>query len=426
MHPFNCDLPICAKINSSHTVFAFLIDNRCMWEGITCNKYGLVVEIILAQNNMVGTIPNINELQQLEVIDMHANELEAALPIRVDYPSLRYVDLSKNKLYGEITSISYDLEYLDLSSNRIAGRFKPSFDLDVLCPSESPSSAPSSIPSSAPTSSPSLSPSSGPTQLPTSENMTAWNETVTSTNATDSGVEIINEFVANMAEEDLSTHPNGTVANLSGFTALDDSEDDNGLPICGAKLRYLNLAENEFEFINLSELTSLQHVNVGKNKYMTQSFADLGLNELSHLESLTLGGSYKVSGDLRIGHMQHLKHLNLKNMRLRGDISKTGIVDIKTLEHIDLSEGNDFRGEFYFCNMTALETLKLAGNGLHGDLTSCEVSSLKICDLSDNNYFGSLNLGEGPSELSELMLHRNSELFVCIGLVAHFAYIRYL
>ena len=145
---------------------------------------------------------------------------------------------------------------------------------------------------------------------------------------------------------------------------------------------------------------------------MSQSFADLGLNELSHLESLILGGSYKVSGDLRIGHMQHLKHLNLKNMRLRGDISKTGIVDIKTLEHIDLSEGNDFRGEFYFCNMTALETLKLTGNGLHGDLTSCDVSSLKICDLSDNNYFGSLNLGEGPSELSELMLHRNSELFL--------------
>ena len=398
--------------------FASLIKNRCMWEGITCNEYGLIIKIILAQNNMVGTIPNMSVLQQLEVIDLHANELEAALPIRVDYPSLRYVDLSKNKLYGNLSSISYDLEYLDLSSNSISGSFAPSFDLDVLCPSESPSSEPSSIPSSAPTSSPSVSPSSGPTLMPTSENMTAWNETVASTNSTNSDVEaILNEFVANMAEEDLSTHSNGTVAILLPHGNSEDAESANGLPICGAKLRYLNFAENEFEYINLSELTSLQHVNVGKNKYMSQYFADLGLNMLSHVESLILGGSYKVTGDLRIGHMQHLKHLNLKNMRLRGDISKTGIADITTLETIDLSEGNDFRGEFYFCNMTALETLKLAGNGLRGDLTSCDVSSLKICDLSDNNYFGSLNLGEGPSELSELMLHRNSELFICMGIL---------
>jgi len=377
--------------------------DHCKWEGIVCNDYGLVLNITLARNNMTGTIPNMSELQHMEVIDLHANLLEAELPIRVDYPSLRHVNLANNKLQGTLSSVSDKLEHLDLSSNTISGRFEPWFDLTVLCPTESPSSEPSSTPSNEPSSLPTLMPSVSlsPSPQPSSNNLTDSYSTNTTTIT-----------AANMTEEAYTApSSNATVADnatlISNATEYDVPAHVPSPP-CGPSLQYLSLADNEFQFVNVSQLTSLQHLDLSKNKAMEQSLADLGIDKLMFLESLNIGKSHKLNGDLRIGHMQYLKHLDLNGMKLEGEISLTGILNIATLSEINLSGGNDFSGEFFFCNMTRLEKLKLGRNRLAGDLSSCNLASLIICDLSDNEYTGSLSFSGSESELQHLNLHRNA------------------
>lgn len=387
----------------------------CKWEGIMCNGYGLVLNITLARNNMTGTIPNMSELQHMEVIDLHANTLEADLPIRVDYPSLRHVNFANNKLQGTLSSVSDNLEHLDLSSNTISGRFEPWFDLTVLCPTESPSSEPSSIPSNEPSSLPTLMPSVSlsPSTQPSSTNLTIANTTNTTMIA-----------AANMTEEAYTVSSNNVtvtdpvvddailISNATEYDMPINVTTSIPAPPCGPSLQYLSLAENQFEFVNVSQLTSLQHLDLSKNRAMEQSLADLGIDKLMFLESLNLGKSHKLYGDLRIGHMQYLKHLDLNGMKLEGEISPTGILNIATLGEINLSGGNDFSGEFFFCNMTRLKKLELGSNRLTGDLTSCNLASLKICDLSDNEYTGSLSFSGSESELQHLNLHRNGELLL--------------
>jgi hypothetical protein len=54
--------------------------DQCRWEGVTCTEYGLVAEIALGRNNMVGRLFDLaSSLTYLHRIDMHANQLEASL-----------------------------------------------------------------------------------------------------------------------------------------------------------------------------------------------------------------------------------------------------------------------------------------------------------------------------------------------------------
>ena len=363
---------------------------------------------------MTGTIPNMGELKHIEVIDLHANQLEATLPIRVDYPSLRHIDLANNKLQGTLSAVSEKLVHLDLSSNTISGRFAPWFDLTVLCPTESPSSAPSSIPSNEPSSLPTSVPSASPMPscAPSSTNLTGSNLTNATTTMMKIAEVMYDVEKDNTVSTEIVTKPNTTqndtasIANTSGQDMLTDYK---STPPCGPNLEYLSLSDNDFEFVNVSMLTSLQHLDLSKNRAMDQSLGDLGIDNLMFLESLNLGKSHKLSGEVSLGHLQFLKHLDLNGMKLEGDISKTGILNINTLLDINLSGGNDFSGEFLFCNSTFLQKVKLGGNRLTGDLTSCNLASLHVCDLSDNSYSGSLRFTGSVSELKHLNLHRNGE-----------------
>ena len=321
--------------------------DQCQWEGVTCTEYGLVAEITLGVNNMVGRLFDLAaSLTYLHHIDMHANQLEASLPsdFRLNHSNLRHIDLSKNKLTGNLSaksSIHESLLYLDLSTNLIMGRFEPKFDLMKLCP---PSS---------------------------------------------------NETLADLTAVGINSNAIGNATD----------------PPCGPNLAHIALGSNQIAFVNVTHFTSLRHLDLSKNAALEQPLAALGIGNLMFLENLTLAKSRLLAGDLRIGHMSYLHNVDLSEMALSGDIGSTGIMNITTLRSIDLSGGNKFTGLFDFCDMVNLTSLSLAGqNSLSGNLTDCvNIGSMQHLDLSDNEFSGGLQLFGSPISLQHVNLHRNGE-----------------
>ena len=347
--------------------------DHCRWEGVTCTEYGLVVEISLGRNNMVGKLSDLaGSLNYLHHIDMHANQLEATLTsdFQINHPNLRYIDLSKNKLKGSLSdksSIHESLVHLDLSNNEISGRFYPKFDLMKLCPPPPP--CPVNV---------------------TVLNLTSWPENLIH----------CNETLANLTASGIGSNATGNATDLPMPE-----------PPCGPNLTHIALANNQFEFINVTYFTSLQHLDLSKNSALEQPLAALGIGNLMFLQNLTLSKSRLLTGDLRIGHMAYLQNLDLSGMALSGDIENTGVMNITSLRTVDLSGGNAFTGLFDFCEMLHLKTLDLAGrNALSGNLTDCEnIGSLEFLDLSDNDFSGRFQLFGTPIALRHVNLHRNCE-----------------
>ena len=157
-------------------------------------------------------------------------------------------------------------------------------------------------------------------------------------------------------------------------------------------LEVLDLGGNDFRALNVSLLPSLKILDVSRNKKLEYPIASLGIGMLSNLEKLILSKS-PLSGDLRVGHMQNLRHLDINGLGLSGSIDDTGIANVPNLTHIDLS-GSSFEGEFNFCNYTYLSYLDLSANFLEANLTNLGCALLthfEYLDLSGNNYTGKLN-----------------------------------
>lgn len=159
-----------------------------------------------------------------------------------------------------------------------------------------------------------------------------------------------------------------------------------------SSLTHLNLGSNNFQSVNVSQLSSLQYLDLSKNKKLKHHVADIGIGNLYDLESLILAGS-PLTDDLRIGHLQSLFYLDINSVGLGGSIEETGIMNLTNLTHVDLF-GNDFSGYFNFCNYTFLGVLNVQGNSLYANLTDagCNYLSLfRYIDLSggNNSYTGS-------------------------------------
>lgn len=168
-------------------------------------------------------------------------------------------------------------------------------------------------------------------------------------------------------------------------------------------LTHLNLADNDFEFIQLSQLGALQYLDLSKNEVLSQSLPDLGYESLVHLTTLLLYGTKGLTGMLNVTNNPNITHLDLNGMNLAGPIETTGVTNLVNLMYCDLGtaktgggnagERNSFTGDFYFCNMTMLEHVSLAGNDLtsNGTAWGCgNLTELKYVNLSNNTFSGDL------------------------------------
>jgi hypothetical protein len=77
--------------------------NCCLWEGVTCNTDGAVMDISLASMGLEGHIsPSLGNLTSLLMLNLSGNSLSGELPLELLWSSSVVVlDVSFKKLNGE-------------------------------------------------------------------------------------------------------------------------------------------------------------------------------------------------------------------------------------------------------------------------------------------------------------------------------------
>jgi hypothetical protein len=100
------------------------------WVGVSLNANGCVVGINLENNNMMGTLPNLN-LPNLELLAMRNNRFSGTIP-NLNCPNLRYLYLAANQFTGTIPVFNCpNLSILMLYLNQLTGTI-PNFNYPQL------------------------------------------------------------------------------------------------------------------------------------------------------------------------------------------------------------------------------------------------------------------------------------------------------
>jgi hypothetical protein len=100
------------------------------WYGVSLNANGCVVGINLENNNMMGTLPNLN-LPNLELLAMRNNRFSGTIP-NLNCPNLRYLYLAANQFSGTIPVFNCpNLSILMLYKNLLTGTI-PNFNYPQL------------------------------------------------------------------------------------------------------------------------------------------------------------------------------------------------------------------------------------------------------------------------------------------------------
>ena len=98
------------------------------WHGITTGGSGLVTELRLSANLLVGAVPDFSALTNLTRLDLNTNQLSGPIPALDVLTNLTILDLSSNHLTGELPPLSNlsNLTSLNLSSNQLTGEIPDS------------------------------------------------------------------------------------------------------------------------------------------------------------------------------------------------------------------------------------------------------------------------------------------------------------
>jgi hypothetical protein len=92
------------------------------WRGITCIN-NRVTEINLASNNLVGSLPNITNLPNLERFSCERNQITGSIPNFTNLPRLEYLFCFFNQLTGSIPNFTNlpNLKSFNCSGNKLTG-----------------------------------------------------------------------------------------------------------------------------------------------------------------------------------------------------------------------------------------------------------------------------------------------------------------
>ncbi len=91
------------------------------WFGVRVSTEGCVDSLILPNNNLVGSLPDLN-LPGLLLMDLNDNQLSSALPSFTKLHSLRLLNLNQNGFTGAIPDLNLDdLQVLQLVANQFVG-----------------------------------------------------------------------------------------------------------------------------------------------------------------------------------------------------------------------------------------------------------------------------------------------------------------
>jgi hypothetical protein len=106
--------------------------SECDWYGVSCDHNGIVEELFLPKNGLVGTLlPELDLLNNLKSLDLAGNALIGDLPEWKEWKHMEHIVLSLMSLQGQIPDSWQawsELETLDLGENELSG--------DVVLPGE--------------------------------------------------------------------------------------------------------------------------------------------------------------------------------------------------------------------------------------------------------------------------------------------------
>lgn len=296
----------------------------CSWYGVTCEA-GHVLNLVLDDNQLNGTIPDLSALMGLERINLGSNQLSGPVPDFSASASLIYLALDSNQLNGSIPDFSAltSLEHINLGNNQLDGMipdFSALVNLQYLYLNDNQLSG--SIPNLS---------------------------TLTSLQMLDLG--------NNQLE---GTIPDFTTLTNLRILYLDNNLLSNSIPDISTLtlLQYLSFRNNQLSgsIPALSTLTSLKSINLGKNQ-LSGPIPDL--SALTALQLLYLNDN-QLEGSLPdLDLLTDLQFLWLGNNRLSGAIPDLNL-------------------------LTELHTLGLENNQLSGSVPVSVCQVLTSVDLEYN------------------------------------------
>lgn len=97
-------------------------ETPCSWYGVTCTD-GRVTSLNLQSNGLMGPLPELNAITELQGLYLQNNLLSGALPDLSGLVNLKYLYLSRNRLTGSIPALDtlVSLEDVYLNENRLTG-----------------------------------------------------------------------------------------------------------------------------------------------------------------------------------------------------------------------------------------------------------------------------------------------------------------
>uniref|UniRef100_A0A0E0CFT7 non-specific serine/threonine protein kinase n=1 Tax=Oryza meridionalis TaxID=40149 RepID=A0A0E0CFT7_9ORYZ len=364
----------------------------CVWEGITCNEDGAVIEVHLASKGLEGQIsPSLGELTSLSRLNLSYNSLSGGLPAELmSSGSIVILDVSFNRLNGDLQELNpsvsdQPLQVLNISSNRFTGEF-PSITWEkmrnLVAINASNNSFTGHIPSSFCSSS-------------------------TSFAVLDLGY---NQFSGNI--------PPG-IGKCSALRLLkaDDNNIKGSLPgdlFNATSLEYLSFANNGLQgtiddALVVKLINLLQVLNISTNNLhgeIPESICQLKKLEVIRLSNNNMSGNLPSS----LGNCTRLTTIDLKMNSFGGDLGRVDFSSLHNLRALDLLH-NNFSGvipeSIYSCNN--LTALRLSSNQIHGEISS-KIGDLKylsfVLNISTNNLHG--EIPESICQLKKLEVIRLS------------------
>jgi hypothetical protein len=101
-------------------------ENECSWYGIECNEHGIIVNLILPENDLKGRMPvELEALQGLRTMWLAGNKLSGTIPRHIFHlERLEEMNLSENRLTGSLVEDvehAKSIKVLHLHDNQLSG-----------------------------------------------------------------------------------------------------------------------------------------------------------------------------------------------------------------------------------------------------------------------------------------------------------------